>query len=198
MGETGERGCRLVTVGADGAVEVEVLRTCRHLWKEVAIDVSGTEDLGILEEEIRRELAMISEEEGVSVVGRLVLTGATTLHRELVAKGGIVALEERLIEDPPAGRYPFYPERIICRTVPVIDRDAALARDDILGEICRQSDLAISDESGRGRLRAEISSLYQSTTARAYTSEPDDEEFDVIIREAEALLLSQLSEGGEE
>ena len=198
MGETGERGCRLVTVGADGAVEVEVLRTCRHLWKEVAIDVSGTEDLGILEEEIRRELAMISEEERVSVVGRLILTGATTLHRELVAKGGIVALEDRLIEDPPAGRYPFYPERIICRTVPVIDRDAALARDDILGEICRQSDLAISDESGRGRLRAEISSLYQSTTARAYTSEPDDEEFDVIIREAEALLLSQLSGGGEE
>ena len=45
-------------------------------------------------------------------------------------------------------------------------------------------------------MRAEISSLYQSTTARAYTSEPDDEEFDVIIREAEALLLSQLSEGG--
>jgi len=197
MGETSERGCRLVTVGADGAVEVEVVRTGKHLWKEVAIDVSGSEDLGILEEEIRRKLAMISEEEGVSVVGRLILTGATTLHRELVAKGGIVALEDRLIEDPPAGRYPFYPERIICRTVPVIDRDAALARDDILGEICRQSGLAISSENGRSRLREEISSLYQSY-AQVYTSEPDDEEFDAIIREAEALLLSQLSEGGEE
>jgi len=140
---------------------------------------------------------MVSEEEGVSVVGRLILTGATTLHRELVAKGGIAALEDRFIEDPPAGRYPFYPERIVCRTVPVIDRDAALARDDILGEICRQSDLAISSEDERNRLRDEISSLYQSY-AQVYTSEPDDEEFDAIIREAEGLLLSQLSEGGEE
>ena len=197
MGETGERGCRLVTVGADGAVEVEDVRTCGHLWKEIEIDVSGSEDLGILEEEIRRNLAMVPEEEGVSVVGRLILAGATTLHRELVAKGGIAALEDRLIEDPPAGRYPFYPERIVCRTVPVIDRDAALARDDILGEICRQSDLAISSENGRNRLRDEISSLYLSY-AQVYTSGPDDEEFDAIIREAEGLLLSQLSEGGEE
>jgi exonuclease SbcD len=197
MGETGERGCRLVTVGADGAVEVEDIRTCGHLWKEIEIDVSGSEDLGILEEEIRRNLAMVSEEEGVSVVGRLILAGATTLHRELVAKGGIAALEDRFIEDPPAGRYPFYPERIVCRTVPVIDRDAALARDDILGEICRQSDLAISSEDGRSRLREEISSLYQSY-AQVYTSGLDDEEFDAIIREAEGLLLSQLSEGGEE
>ncbi|HPZ14419.1 MAG TPA: DNA repair exonuclease [Bacillota bacterium] len=196
MGESGERGCQLVTVGADGAVEVETVRTSRYLWKEIEIDVSGSVDLGALEEEIRKELAIISEEEEVPVVGRIILTGATRLHRELVAAGGLVALEERLIEDPPASQYPIYPEQIICQTVPVIDRDAILCRDDILGEICRQSDLAISNESGRNRLREETSSLYQY--ARAYTSKPDDEEFDAIIREAEALLLSQLSEGGGE
>jgi exonuclease SbcD len=196
MGESGERGCQLVTVGADGAVEVETVRTSRYLWKEIEIDVSGSVDLGALEEEIRKELAIISEEEEVPVVGRIILTGATRLHRELVAAGGLVALEERLIEDPPASQYPIYPEQIICQTVPVIDRDAILCRDDILGEICRQSDLAISNESGRNRLREETSSHYQY--ARAYTSKPDDEEFDAIIREAEALLLSQLSEGGGE
>ncbi|MBA7476165.1 hypothetical protein ES707_11544 [subsurface metagenome] len=197
MGETGERGCRLVTVGADGTARVDVLRTSAYLWKEIEIDASGSEDLGILEEEIRRDLSIISEEDGVPVLGRLILTGATTLHRELVAEGGTVALADRLIEDPPAGRYPIYPERIICRTVPVINRDVALARDDILGEICRQSDAAISRGDRRNRLREEISSLYLSY-ARPYTSEPDDEEFDAIIREAEALLLSQLSEGGRE
>lgn len=197
MGETGERGCRLVTVGTDGAATVEVIRTSRHLWKEIAIDVSGSEDLGILEEGIRKKLDMISREERASIVGRIILTGVTTLHRELVAMGGTAALAERLVEDPPAGRYPFYLERISCRTAPVIDRDLVLARDDILGEICRQSDLVRSSEDGRSRLRIEISSLYQSY-AQAYTSEPDDEEFDAITREAEALLLSQLSEGGGE
>ena len=197
MGETGERGCRLVTVDADGAVEVEFVRTGRHLWNEIEIEIDGFEDLGVLEDEIRKKLARLSDEKGVSIVGRLILTGATTLHRELVAKGGIAELEGRLREDPPAGRYPFYTERILCRTVPAIDRDAALERDDILGEICRQSDLAVSGEDTRDRLRERISSLYQSY-ARAYTDEPNEEEFDAIIREAEALLLSELSGGGGE
>lgn len=195
MGETGERGCRLVTVDADGTVEVEAVRTCRHLWTEIEIDLSGSVDPAALEEKIRRRLVHISREEGVPVAGRILLTGATALHRELTVKGGIAALEERFIEDPPGDQYPFSIERVICRTVPVIDRDAVLARDDILGEICRQTDLAVS--SDKSRLREEILSLYQSSVARAYTSEPDDEEFCEIIREAESLLLSHLS-GGEE
>ncbi len=195
MGETGERGCRLVTVDADGTVEVEAVRTCRHLWTEIEIDLSGSVDPAALEEKIRRRLAHISREEGVPVAGRILLTGATALHRELTVKGGIAALEERFIEDPPGDQYPFSIERIVCRMVPVIDRDAVLARDDILGEICRQTDLAVSGD--KSRLREEILSLYQSSVARAYTSEPDDEEFCEIIREAESLLLSHLS-GGEE
>jgi exonuclease SbcD len=197
MGETGERGCRLVTVGADGTIKAEVVRTCGYLWQEIKIDTSGCEDLGILEDHIRSDLSILSDREGVPLVGRLVLTGATVLHHELVAEGGAAALTERLREDPPGGRYPVYPERIICQTVPVIDRKVALARDDILGEICRQSDAAISKGRERTRLREETSSLYRSY-AQSYTRELDDEEFDTIIREAEALLLSCLSEGGRE
>jgi exonuclease SbcD len=197
MGETGERGCRLVTVGADGAVEVEFIRTSRYLWKEIDLSIDGFEDFGILEDEIRKNLISFSEEKGAPIIGRIILTGATTLHRELVAKGGITGLEGRLTEDPPTGRYPFYTERILCRTVPIIDRDAALERDDIFGEICRQSDLAVSGEDVRDRLRKKISPLYKSY-ARAYTDELDEEEFDAIIREAEALLLSELSGGGGE
>ncbi|MDD3917676.1 MAG: DNA repair exonuclease [Synergistaceae bacterium] len=195
MGETGERGCRLVTVGADGTTGVDVQRTCAYLWKEITINAGGSEDLGILEEGIRRELIAVSDRSGVPIIGRIILAGATTLHRELVADGGIAALADRLIEDPPAGRYPVYPERIICRTVPVIDRETVLRHDNILGEICRRSDAARLGESERDRLRGAISSLYQSY-ARAYTTEPDDEEFNAIVREAEALLLSRLAEGG--
>ncbi|MDI6867877.1 DNA repair exonuclease [Methanoculleus sp.] len=196
LGETGDRGCHLVTVGANGAVEVKTVRTTRYLWKVIEIDVTGSVDLGVLEEEIRKELVIVSEKAGIPVVGRIILTGATRLHGELVAAGGLAALEERLIEDPPASNYPIYPERIICRTVPVIDRDAVHSRDDILGEICRQSDLAISSKSGQIRLKEKISPLHQY--ARAYVSEPDDEELNAIIREAEALLLSRLSEGERE
>ncbi len=195
MGERGERGCRLVTVDADGTVEIDVARTCRHLWKEIEIDLSDSVDPAALEEEIRGRIAHILREEGVPVAGRILLTGATPLHHELTVKGGITALEERLIEDPPGDRYPFSIERVLCRTVPVIDRDAVLVRDDILGEICRQTDRAVSGDGNR--LREEISSLYRSSVARAYTSEPDEEEFCEIIREAESLLLSHLS-GGEE
>ena len=90
-GETGERGCRLVTVDADGTVEVEAVRTCRHLWTEIEIDLSGSVDPAALEEDPEETRSYIREE--VPVAGRILLTGATALHRELTVKGGIAALE---------------------------------------------------------------------------------------------------------
>lgn len=195
MGETGERGCRLVTVGADGAVEVEAVRTGGYLWQEIEIDTGECEDLGDLEEHIRHELSAVSESAGCAIIGRIILTGATALHHDLVAGDGAAALAGRFIEDPPIGRYPVHPERIICRTLPVVEREAVRARDDVLGEICRQSDAAFEDTEVRDCLKEQLSSI-SSSTARPYLSELDDGEVDTIIREAEALLLSWLSEGG--
>lgn len=195
MGETGERGCRLVTVGADGAVEVEMVRTGGYLWQEIEIDTGECEDLGDLEEHIRHELSLVSERAGCALIGRLILTGATALHHDLVAGNGAVTLANRFIEDPPVGRYPVHPEQTICRTLPVVERAAVLARDDVLGEICRQSDAAIAGTQVRECLKGELSSILYST-ARPYLSEPDEGEVDAIIHEAEGLLLSWLSEGG--
>lgn len=195
MGETGERGCLLVTVDSDSA-EVQSIGTAQHRWEEIELDVSGSEDWGDLEEYVRAELSAITEAAGTPIIGRLVLTGSTMLHRELTFKDRAATIQERLLEDPLDGRYLFYPERIACRTMPVIDRDAVLARDDILGEVCRQSDRALSGESVRDRLAEGMNDLFVRSTARSYLDEPDDDEIDAIIREAEALLLSHLSKEG--
>ena len=198
MGETGERGCILVTVDPDGSADVQSIGTAHHRWEEIELDVSGAEDWGDLEEHVRAALSDITEAAGKPLIGRLVLTGSTILHRELMFNDGAATLQDRRVEDPLDGRYPFYPERIACRTMPVIDRDAVLARDDILGEVCRQSDRALSRGGVRDRLTEGINDLFVRSTARSYLEEPVDEEIDAIIREAEALLLSYLSKEGAE
>ncbi|NLI73600.1 MAG: DNA repair exonuclease [Euryarchaeota archaeon] len=193
IGETDKRGCRFISVDEYGNTDVRVISTSRYVWKEISINVGDSEDLGGLEEDLRRELSALIEKEGTPVIGRITLTGSTPLHRELMVEEGVVALRDRFIEDPLTEPYPFYLDQIICQTLPVIDREAVLSRDDILGEICKQCDLATIDETIRERLKGDISILYRGMAYRPYIDELCDDELDIIIREAESLLLSQLS-----
>ncbi len=192
MGETGDRGCRLVTVNIDGSVGIESVWTGSYRWDLIEIDISGASDLGILEEKIRERLAAVSEEAYGPIITRLILTGVTPLNHEL-AGGGITALAERLTEDTPVGKHPVYPERIISRTTPQINREEIIAREDILGEICKKSAGLLSGE--KQRIAEAIAPLYISY-ARSYLNQPDDDEITAIIEEAEALLLSRLAAGG--
>lgn len=194
--ETGERGCQLVTVAADGETTMQFRPTCQFQWREVTVDISGTDDLGMLQELVRRELVTTVEEAGTPVICRIALAGATTLHSELAAGDGVAAIMEQLNDDPPSGRHPAFAERIICQALPLVDRDEMLSREDILGEICRIGDTARLDDSIHTHLKEEIASLYLRSEAKSYLNLPEEDEIRAIISEAESLLLSKLMEGG--
>jgi DNA repair exonuclease SbcCD nuclease subunit len=195
-GETGERGCLLVTVSTDGATKREFLPTGRFHWREMTIDISGTDDLGMLEEQIRNELLSAAGETGTPVICRIVLTGATLLHSDLVAGDGVTAIMEQLSDDPPSGRHPAFTERIICRTRPQVNREEVLSREDILGEICRIGDLARLDDTIHEQLKELIAPLYLRSEAKTHLNLPGEDEIRAIMSEAESLLLSRLMEGG--
>lgn len=194
--ETGERGCLLVTANPDGTTEMEFLPTGRFHWREMTVDISGTPDLGMLEEQIRGELLLAAGETGTPVICRIVLTGATPLHSDLVTGDGIAAIMDQLNDDPPSGRHPAFAERIICQTLPRIDREEVQSREDILGEICRISDRARTEGQMREVLNDIISPLYARSEAKSHLNLPDEDEIEAIISEAESLLLSTLMEGG--
>jgi hypothetical protein len=162
----------------------------------MTIDISGTDDLGMLEEQIRNELLSAAGETGTPVICRIVLTGATLLHSDLVAGDGVTAIMEQLSDDPPSGRHPAFTERIICRTRPQINREEVLSREDILGEICRIGDLARLDDTIHEQLKELIAPLYLRSEAKAHLNLPEEDEIRAIMSEAESLLLSALMEGG--
>ncbi|MCQ1538287.1 phosphoesterase [Methanocalculus taiwanensis] len=194
--ETGERGCLLVTVAADGETAMQFLPTAQFQWKEMAVDISGTDDIGMLEEQIRGELLSAVGETGTPVISRIVLTGATTLHSALAAGDGVTAIMEQLNDDPPSGRHPAFAERIICQTLPRIDRGEVQSREDILGEICRIGDRARTEGQMREVLNDIISPLYLRSEAKSHLNLPEEDEIKAIMSEAESLLLSKLMEGG--
>ncbi len=196
IGETGERVCLLVTVAADGETAIQFLPTGQFHWREMTVDISGTPDLGMLEEQIRGELLSAAGETGTPVICRIVLTGATPLHSDLVTGDGIAAIMEQLNYDPPSGRHPAFAERIICQTLPRIDREEIQSREDILGEICRISDRARTEGQMREVLNDIISPLYARSEAKSHLNLPDEDGIEAIISEAESLLLSTLMEGG--
>lgn len=194
--EIGERGCLLVTVSKDGATDTEFLPTGGFHWREMTVDISGTDDLGILEDQIRNELLSAAGEAGTSVICRIALTGATPLHSDLVAGDGVAAIMEHLSDEPPSGRHPAFAERIICQTHPQVGREEVRSREDILGEICRISDIARLDDELHEQLKESIAPLYLRSEAKSHLNLPEEEEIKAIISEAESLLLSKLMEGG--
>jgi len=193
MGETGDRGCQLVSVDSDGSMTRYHVSTAQFRWDSIEMDISDTGDFGHLEDHIRGRLADHSDQINMPLVCRLVLTGSTPLHRDLTGDG-IRDMAGRFAEEPLGGQYPVYLERVSANTVPVIDRDRLVDRDDVLGEICRVSDAVLSqDGERRSSLKEELEPLFQRT-ARSYLTEPDDEALDAIVQEAEALLLSWIAE----
>lgn len=193
IGEKGERGCRFISVDTDGSLTQESLSTAQFRWEEISVDVSDQDNIGTLEDHMRERLAEHAENLGTRVVGRVILTGKTPLHKQLI-DDGTQTLSQRLNEEPPGNQ--IFLERILCNTHPTIDRETVLDRDDILGEICRISNKLPVDDVLQSRLKEPILPLFQ-ITARSYLQEPDDENLNEVFQEAESLLLSLLAEEAE-
>lgn len=87
--ETGPKGCQLVTVG-DGheivrceAVHLDVIR-----WERASVDLAGAETVEELHERTSDVIrALVEDADGLPLVVRVELEGATELHDRLVATG---------------------------------------------------------------------------------------------------------------
>jgi len=135
--ETGSKGCTLVTVEGGEIVEVEHRALDVMRWSLCELDVSASETVDDIYEQVRDNLqTALDAAEGRPVAVRLVLQGACSAHSALHAD------RERWIQEyrglaTGLGGAGVWLEKVSIKTNPSASVDDVLAHNDALGGLLR-------------------------------------------------------------
>ena len=195
--ETGPKGCTLVTVDGGEIVAVEHRDLDVMRWSICELDVSATETVDDIYEQVREGLqSALDAAEGRPVAVRLVLYGACSAHLKLHAD------RERWIQEYRAlatglGGAGIWLEKISIKTRPAISRDEVLDRDDALSGLLRAIHDMELDSSILDELAEEMSVLRQKLPAELLTGDdpfdPANPEFlKETLEDIKELLVNRL------
>ena len=195
--EIGPKGCTLVTVDGGEIVEVAHRDLDVMRWSIRELDVSATETVDDIYEQVREGLQLaLDAAEGRPVAVRLVLYGACSAHLKLHAE------RERWIQEYRAlatglGGAGIWLEKISIKTRPVISTDEVLERDDALSGLLRAIHDMELDSSILDELADEMSVLRQKLPAELLAGndpfDPTNPEFlKETLEDIKELLVNRL------
>jgi exonuclease SbcD len=194
--EQGEKSCELVTVADTGSISIVPISTSVVPWIEVSSDASNCQTADEVYEQLRTTFGglLLQSKDRVTAV-RLKLIGTTHAHSELSRDPDQVRNEVISIANE-CGSGLLWIERLQIATLPYLDRESLLTRQDPVGEIVRLiATLRSTPESVVGF--ESIQELRKKLPADiADGTEPI--ELDTVtvlaaLEEAEELLLARLS-----
>jgi len=163
--EVGPKGCTLVTVESGEIVAVEHRDLDVMRWSLCELDVSASETVDDIYEQVRKGLqSALDSAEGRPVAVRLILQGACSVHATLHAD------RERWIQEYRAlatglGGAGIWLEKVSIKTKPSVSLDEVLERDDALSGLLRAIRDMELDASALEELAEEISALRQKLPA---------------------------------
>ncbi|MFM2066884.1 MAG: hypothetical protein RLZZ584_1793 [Pseudomonadota bacterium] len=204
VGETGPKGCELVTVedGRIVAAEAVVLDVVR--WHQLVVAVDGLDTLDALARQCRQALAEAihgdtgdrhgNSEDRLHAL-RVTLRGLTPLHQlEALQPGSLAASVRAAGQD--LTRATLWIESVVLDLRAPLDRAALTQRDDALGEVLRLVDELAGDETRLATWVRERLDPYPPLPAELAGLGKDRLELprlQALLAEAEATVLARLS-----
>ncbi len=163
--EVGPKGCTLVTVESGEIIEVEHRDLDVMRWSLCELDVSASETVDEIYEQVREGLqSVLDAAEGRPVAVRLVLQGACSAHSTLHADRERWVQEYRALATGLGGAG-IWLEKVSIKTKPSVSVDEALERDDALSGLLRAVRDMELDASALDELANEVSTLRQKLPA---------------------------------
>ena len=163
--EAGPKGCTLVTVESGEIVEVEHRDLDVMRWSLCELDVSASETVDDIYEQVRDGLqSALDTAEGRPVAVRLVLQGACSAHSTLHADRERWVQEYRALATGLGGAG-IWLEKVSIKTKSSVSVDEVLERDDALSGLLRAVRDMELDVSALDELANEVSTLRQKLPA---------------------------------
>lgn len=195
--EIGPKGCTLVTVEGGEIVEVAHRDLDVMRWSICELDVSATETVDDIYEQVREALqSALDSAEGRPVALRLVLHGACSAHLNLHADREHWIQEYRALAAGIGGAG-IWLEKISIKTKPAISRDEVIDRGDAWSGLLRAIHDIELDSSVLDELADEMSVLRQKLPAELLTGDdpfdPTSPEFiKETLEDIKELLVNRL------
>lgn len=191
-GETGDRGCTVVTLDRHGAT-LERVSTARVVWATSSVAAMGLDDIdavrGALLAEIDRVVRDPAITPGTPVVLRLDLNGRSAAHAALARPK---VLDDVLADIRGAGlsRDPWvWVDRLRDRTMPAIDLDLVRSGSDFAADLVSLADTLLADREALGAYVESLAQPILGTLDAKDLFEPDARD---IIERARDLALDRL------
>lgn len=163
--ELGSKGCTLVTVENGEIAEVEHRDLDVMRWYLCKVDVSASETIDDIYEQVREGLQSATDSaEGRPVAVRLVLQGTCSAHSALHADRERWTQEYRALATGLGGTG-IWLEKVFIKTRPSVSVDEVLERDDALSGLLRAIRDMELDAAALDELTGDISMLRQKLPA---------------------------------
>jgi DNA repair protein SbcD/Mre11 len=135
--EQGEKSSELVTVSDTGTISIEQIPTSVVPWVEVTVAASDCHTADDVYDKLRTELQSLfpASNERVSAI-RVKIAGASDAHTEL-SRNPEAARNQAISIANECGNGLLWVERVQLATLPRLNREGLLERDDPVGEIAR-------------------------------------------------------------
>ncbi len=195
--ETGPKGCTLVSVDNGAVAEVEHRSLDVLRWSLCEVDVSNSESVDEVYEQVREVLQRaLDTAEGRPVAARLILQGPCACHARLHAEMEQWVQEYRALATGLGGAG-IWLEKVSLKTRPSLSLDNIRSRDDALGGLLRAIRDMELDEDKLGKLADEVSTLRQKLPAEMLSGDDrydpsDPKELQDALEEIKELLVNRL------
>jgi exonuclease SbcD len=136
-GEEGPRGCYVVHLDDDGAIE-EFVETSSVRWRGLEVDTSKLQNIDELRSALEETCAAVRESSaGRPTIVRLGLTGRSGVHADLCRPGLLSDLSTDFRQEQLELEPWIWVDRIHDRTRPTLDLDEILAEEGLRGDLAR-------------------------------------------------------------
>lgn len=197
--ECGEKGCVLLTIDDGQVQELQFRSTDVLRWYKISIELGCDDGLDDLYERARRDLrGVAAAAEGRLAGVRLEVRGNCAAHRILVQETARKEAVAELRTLPGEFTDDVWIEKVKIKTRPAVERDELRLARDLVGDLLRSVDTIMSDPGRLLDLSAALKPLISKVGGEVAFDEIDfgsPEQLAGWVREAEAHLLSHLTEG---
>ncbi len=200
INEAGEKGCLLVTV-EDEIENIEFFPTDTLRWHRVAVDLQEADAIADLVAIVKDRLVECHQNaDGRFCAVRVVVRGACAAHRQLVQR---VHREETIAEIRNQANdldEEVWVEKILFATSPPVDLEKLREGADLVGDLVREIDDIAQDEDDLRALAKEFTALADKAAIELRDAQidlDDPRRLQDWLKQAEGLLVSQLTEGVE-
>jgi DNA repair exonuclease SbcCD nuclease subunit len=196
FGETGRKGCYLVTISDGKDPSCEFIPTQVIRFESLLIDISGVQMAEELDSKLRNAYKTVDDyDEKTNMLLRITLTGRTALHKKLEEPAELEQLQGYFNEGQLSNNNFIWIDSINLQTSPEIDLDELKGNSGFPAEVLKAFDEYSGNDENLVKLFKSVEDELSNAQVKRFTPDMSTEEKRSLLERARTILIDHLTDG---